>query len=282
MSPAQSKDGVSRGYIIPIGGAEEKDENPIILERFVDVCGGEEARIVVIPTASRLRHTGSHYEEVFDELGAREVRSIAVGSREDCEKERVLNKIANATGVFITGGNQLRLSTIMGGTSLAKLLRTRNAHGLHVGGTSAGAAIMPEHMIAGGDAGPTPYKGQAVLAPGLGLTNSVMIDQHFRERDRLGRLLTALAFNPFATGLGIDEDTAAFIDPEGILEVVGTGAITVVDPAKLKYSSIGVARRGETVSLVDVRLHILTHGSRFDTNTREPIVEFENATLETA
>ena len=204
MSPAQSTEGVSRGYIIPIGGAEEKDENPIILERFVEVCGGEDARIVVIPTASRLRHTGSHYEEVFDELGAREVRSIAVASREDCEKERVLSKIENATGVFITGGNQLRLSTIMGGTSLAKLLRTRNANGLHIGGTSAGAAIMPEHMIAGGDAGPTPYKGQAVLAPGLGLTNAVMIDQHFRERDRLGRLLTALAFNPFATGLGID------------------------------------------------------------------------------
>ncbi|TDI77508.1 MAG: cyanophycinase [Bacteroidetes bacterium] len=282
MSPAQTKKGASRGFIIPIGGAEEKDENPVILEKFIEICGGNDARIVVIPTASRLRHTGSHYEEVFDELGAADVRSITVSSREDCEKDRVLKKIENATGVFITGGNQLRLSTIMGGTSLAKLLRKRNANGLHIGGTSAGAAIMPEHMIAGGETGPTPFKGQAILAPGLGLTNAVMIDQHFRERGRLGRLLSALAFNPFATGLGIDEDTAAFIGPDGVFEVVGSGAITVVDPANLKYSSIGEARRGEPVSLINVRLHILTSGSRFDTKTREPIIEFENAIFENA
>ncbi len=281
MSPAKTSNGATRGFIVPIGGAEEKEENPIILQRFVEICGGPEARIVVIPTASRLNQTGSHYVEVFDELGAQIVFHMEVRSRADCEKKRVLDRVSEATGVFITGGNQLRLSTIMGGTSLAKLLRTRNANGMHIGGTSAGAAIMPEHMIAGGESGPTPWKGQAVLSPGLGLTNAVMIDQHFRERDRLGRLLSALAFNPFAVGLGIDENTAAFIGPDGILEVVGTGAITVVDPAKLKYSSIGEARRGETVSLIDVRLHILTHGSRYDTHTREPLVEFENAKLET-
>lgn len=281
MSPAKTTEGATRGFIVPIGGAEDKEDNPTILSRFVQICGGTNARIVVIPTASKLTKTGSHYVEIFDELGARDVSFVEVKSRKDCKDDRILDRVEKATGVFITGGNQLRLSTIMGGTSLAKLIRRRNADGLHVGGTSAGAAIMPEHMIAGGESGPTPTKGKAVLAPGLGLTNAVMIDQHFRERDRLGRLLAALSFNPFATGLGIDEDTAAFIGPDGILEVVGTGAITVVDPSNLKYSSIGEVRRGEAVSLIDIRLHILTEGSRFDTTSREPIVEFENGKLET-
>jgi len=282
MSPSRTTNGATRGFIVPIGGAEEKEENQLILQRFVEICGGSSARIVVIPTASRLNQTGSHYVELFDELGAKDLHHVEVRTRRDCEKKKVLERVSDATGVFITGGNQLRLSTIMGGTSLAKLLRHRNAHGMHIGGTSAGAAIMPEHMIAGGESGPTPWKGQAVLAPGLGLTNAVMIDQHFRERDRLGRLLSALSFNPFAVGLGIDEDTAAFIGPDYVLEVLGTGAITVVDPSNLQYSSIGEARRGETISLIDVRLHILTHGSRYDTTSREPLIEFENAKVETA
>ena len=176
-----------------------------------------------------------------------------------------------ATGVFFTGGNQLRLTTNLGGTTFARNLRRLNNTGLHIAGTSAGAAYMPAHMIASGRKGPVPQEGKVNLAPGLGLLNSVLIDQHFRQRDRIGRLLTALAFNPFAVGLGIDEDTAAFISPEGILEVVGAGAITVVDPADLTHSSMHDARHKENITLIGMKLHILGEGSQYDTNTRVAI-----------
>ena len=136
-------------------------------------------------------------------------------------------------------------------------------------GTSAGAAFMPEHMIAGGREGSTPSPDMVTMAPGLGLTNKLIIDQHFRERDRLGRLLTALAFNPFAVGVGLDEDTAAFISPDEELEVVGKGGITLIDPTHLSYSSMDRARRGDPVSLLDVTLHVLISGGRFNIATRE-------------
>ena len=177
--------------------------------------------------------------------------------------------IEKCDGVFMTGGNQLRLSTTLGGTKVAQVIRRRNAEGMHVAGTSAGAAFMPEHMIAGGTEGSTPSPDMVTMAPGLGLTNAFIIDQHFRERDRLGRLLTALAYNPFAIGIGLDEDTAAFIRPGDDLEVVGSGGITVIDPTHLSYSSMDRARRGDPVSLIDVKLHILVAGGRFDIESRE-------------
>jgi cyanophycinase len=144
---------------------------------------------------------------------------------------------------------------------------------MHVAGTSAGAAFMPEHMIAGGDEGSTPSPAMVTMAPGLGLTNNFIIDQHFRQRDRLGRLLTALAYNPFAVGIGLDEDTAAFIRPGDDLEVIGSGGITIIDPSHLSYSSMDRARRGDPVSLIDVNLHILIAGGRFEIQSRKAFAE---------
>jgi cyanophycinase len=152
---------------------------------------------------------------------------------------------------------------------VARLIRRRNAAGVPVAGTSAGASFLSEHMIARGQEGSTPRSGMVALAPGLGLTNRFVIDQHFRQRDRLGRLLTALAYNPFAIGLGLDEDTAGFYGPDNRLEVVGSGAITVVDPSQLDHSSMDVARRGGPVSLIGIRLHILINGDLLDAHTRE-------------
>ncbi|MGJ8663024.1 MAG: cyanophycinase, partial [Marinicella sp.] len=164
--------------------------------------------------------------------------------------------------------NQLRLSTILGGTPVAKMIRSMNAAGVHVAGTSAGAAIMSEHMIAGGKKGPTPKEDGATMAPGLGLTNKIIIDQHFRQRDRIGRLMTALSYNPFVSGIGIDEDTAAFIGPDGVFEVVGSGAITVVDPAELSHSSMHDARHRDCITLIGMKLHVLAAGGRYDINER--------------
>ena len=269
MSPSSSKDNVDRGYIIPIGGAEEKLHNPEILDRFVDVCGGPQARIAIIPTASELEDTGRNYEKLFRKIGIKHAKVLNIITREDCYDAEALAYIDDSDGVFMTGGNQLRLSTTLGGTPVAQKIRRRNAAGMHVAGTSAGAAFMPEHMIAGGDEGPTPSPGMVTLAPGLGLTNNFIIDQHFRQRDRIGRLLTALAYNPFAMGIGLDEDTAAFIRPGDNLEVVGSGGITLIDPTDLSYSSMDRARRGEPVSLIGVKLHILISGGRFEIESRE-------------
>ncbi len=273
MCPADDISETQRGYIIPIGGAEEKLHSPDILDRFIAVCGGKKAKIGIIPTASELEDTGRNYEKLFRRIGVKHARVLPFITREDCQTGADVDYIGTCDGVFMTGGNQLRLSTTLGGTRVAQLIRRRNAEGMHVAGTSAGAAFMPEHMIAGGLEGSTPSPDMVTMAPGLGLTNAFIIDQHFRQRDRLGRLLTALAYNPFAVGIGLDEDTAAFIRAGDDLEVVGSGGITVIDPADLSYSSMDRARRGEPVSLIGIKLHILVSGGRFDIESREAHAE---------
>lgn len=268
MSPAKVEHDKKRGYIVPIGGAEDKDGTAEILRRFVEVSGGKCARIVIVPTASKLEETGRKYEKLFRKLGADEAKALPISTRDDAGKDEWLSYIERANGIFITGGNQLRLTTIVGGTPMAKAIRRANARGVAVGGTSAGAAILSEHMIAYGAEGHTPHAGAVALVPGFGLTNRIMIDQHFRQRDRLGRLLTALAYNPFAVGVGLDEDTAAFIDHQRKLTVVGAGALTIVDASELSHSSIAETKEGRPVCLTNVRLHVLTAGGTFDLETR--------------
>lgn len=268
--PSQVTAGISRGWIIPIGGAEEKDNSPQILKRFVALCSANgEADIVVIPTASQMLDTGARYERIFNELGVTRVAAMDFDTRRDCEESGRLERLKSATGVFFTGGNQLRLSTILGGTSVARALRQMNANGVHVAGTSAGAAFISEHMIAFGEEGASPIAGAVRLAPGLGLTNRFIIDQHFRQRDRLGRLLAALAFNPFAIGLGLDEDTAAFIGPDNTLEAAGSGSITVVDASGMEFSSMDTASEGQPVCMLGVAIHILIAGTNFNLHTRK-------------
>ncbi|MBC7940321.1 MAG: cyanophycinase [Chitinophagaceae bacterium] len=269
MCASKVAEGSQRGWIVPIGGAEEKENSPQILRRFVMLAGGDAADIVVIPTASQLRHTGARYERIFGELGAERVSAIDFDTRRDCDETGRLDRLLQASGVFFTGGNQLRLSTLLGGTPVAKAVRALNAAGVPVAGTSAGAAFISEHMIAFGDEGSTPVAGSVRLAPGLGLTNRFIIDQHFRQRDRLGRLLTALAFNPFAVGIGLDEDTAAFIAPDNTVHVEGSGGITVVDAADVQFSSMDSVAEGRPVCLLGVKLHILTQGATFNLHTRQ-------------
>jgi cyanophycinase len=269
MPPSPDVPHQQRGFIIPIGGAEDKVADRVILRRFRDLCGGDDARIAIIPTASELSNTGKRYERVFEDIGVTWARELPYKKRTDTERKDLLETLNEATGVFVTGGNQLRLTTILGGTEVAQALRRRNARGLHIAGTSAGAAFVSEHMIAGGKAGSTPRAGEVVLAPGLGLTNRIIVDQHFRERDRLGRLLAAIAYNPFVIGLGLDENTAAFIGPDHVMEIVGVGGITVIDVSQLNYSGMATADEGAPVNLIGVRLHVLSHGASFSLETRQ-------------
>jgi cyanophycinase len=268
-SPASNED--DRGFVIPIGGAEDKVSARSILKRFAKLCGGTSARIVVIPTASQLRDTGERYRAIFKDVGVRKVTILDITRREEGDEDEAVEAVESCTGVFLTGGNQLRLSTILGGTRVAKSIRQANARGAHVAGTSAGAAFISEHMICFGKEGGTPMAGGATLGPGLGLTNRFIVDQHFTQRDRLGRLLSALAYNPFAVGLGLDEDTAAFIGPNHRFEVVGSGGVTVLDTSQLEHSSMATASEGAPVEMIGVRLHILTAGGVYDLHTRRAI-----------
>ncbi|MCJ7453563.1 MAG: cyanophycinase [Steroidobacteraceae bacterium] len=266
--PSKIPDGATRGWIIPIGGAENKENDRHILERFVKVSGGSDADIVVIPTASRMAETGPRYERLFTEIGAARVSSMDFDTRRDCHEPGRLQRLEEASGIFFTGGNQLRLTTLLGGTPVAKLIRIRNAHGVAVGGTSAGASILSEHMIAFGDEGSSIISGSVRLAPGLGLTNRFIIDQHFRQRDRLGRLLTALAYNPFAIGIGLDEDTAAFIGPDETVEIEGSGGVTVVDASEVTFSSMDSVSEGQPVCMLGLKMHMLVAGATFNLHTR--------------
>jgi len=267
--PSKIPNGESRGWIVPIGGAENKENDRHILERFIKVSGGSQADIVVIPTASRMNETGPRYEKLFQELGAARVTVMDFDTRRDCQEAGRLARIEEASGIFFTGGNQLRLTTLLGGTPVVKLIRARNAHGVTVGGTSAGASILSEHMIAFGDEGSSVISGSVRLAPGLGLTNRFIIDQHFRQRDRMGRLITALAYNPFAIGIGLDEDTAAFIGPDENVEVEGSGGVTIVDAADVSFSSASDVVEGQPVCMLGLKLHILVAGATFNLHTRQ-------------
>ncbi|MEE2789591.1 MAG: cyanophycinase [Myxococcota bacterium] len=269
MSPSPVAHHQERGWIIPVGGAEDKLSAPTILRRFVALSGGDDANIVVIPTASQLEDTGARYEHVFRELGVAHARALPYAERADAERDDWFDILQGATGVFFTGGNQLRISAVLGGTRVAQSIRRLNAQGIPVGGTSAGAAILPEHMIAYGTTGGTPRAGMVSMSPGLGLTNRFVIDQHFRERDRLGRLLTALSYNPFAVGLGIDENTAALISPDNIIHVEGTGTVTVVDVSAVQHTSVADASEGDPLCITNAKLHVLPQGGRFNLSTYE-------------
>jgi len=269
MCPSIVADHHNRGFIIPIGGAERREKKPVILQRFVDLSGGPDSHIVIVPTASRADETGPNYIKVFENLGVENVEYLPITSREDCQNQAYAESLDRATGIFLTGGNQLRLSTILGGTVIAQSIRKRNAEGVPVAGTSAGASIMSEHMIASGEGNKTPKSDGVNLAPGLGLSNAAIIDQHFTQRTRLGRLFSATSYNPFLLGIGIDEDTAAFIGPDDMFEVVGSGSITIVDASNLTYSSMWQAGKGEALSLLGLKVDLLAKGCRYNISTRQ-------------
>jgi cyanophycinase len=258
------------GPLIAIGGAEDKVRERAILRYFLEVAGGADSSVVVLATASEVPETGERYADLFYSLNADSVEVLRIANREDAVAAgpEAHDLLEYATGLFITGGSQLRLSSALGGTPLAEAIQRRHQAGMVVAGTSAGAAFLSRHMIALGDSGATPRRRLVHLAPGLGLAPGLIIDQHFRRRDRLGRLLTAVSYNPSLLGAGIDENTAAVIDSDDQLSVLGAGAVTVVDSSGMRYSDTHAARRGQPVAMLGVRLDVLTTGCRYDLKRR--------------
>jgi cyanophycinase len=249
-----------------IGGAEDKLRERVILRRFLEACGGPDANIVVLATASEMPETGERYAGLFYGMHAQTVEVLRIRTREDALEAgpEIHDLLEYATGFFMTGGSQLRISSALGGTALAATLRRRHAEGMVVAGTSAGAAVLSRHMISMGESGSTPRRRLVHMAQGLGFAPDLIIDQHFRRRDRMGRLVTALSYNPEPLGVGIDEDTAAIIEPGGVMTVVGSGAVTVVDASALRFTDSHTVTRGQPVAMLGLKVDFLTPGCRYD------------------
>jgi cyanophycinase len=261
---------VPEGTVIVIGGAEDKVRDRVILSRFVDLAGGEEARIAVVSTASSLgAEAGALYREIFATLGVARssIRPLHAMTRPQANDDAAVAAVESASGIFLTGGNQLRLSSTIGGTALAAAILERFRHGAVVAGTSAGASAMSSHMIAFGASGATPKQRMAQIAAGLGLLPGVIVDQHFQQRNRLGRLLSVIAQNPSLLGLGVDEDTAGVVGPDHVMEVIGRGSITVVDGAASETDAWEV-RGHRPLMISNVVLHSFPAGYRFDLRRR--------------
>jgi cyanophycinase len=262
---------MSDGTVIIIGGAEDKFRDRVILNRFVTLAGGTEATIAVISTASSLgTEAGERYRQIFGELGVRRVQPLHAMTRAQSNDATSARTVSDATGIFLTGGNQLRLSSTIGGTRLAEAVMERFRHGAVVAGTSAGASAMSTHMIAFGASGATPKQRMATIAAGLGVLPGVIVDQHFQQRNRLGRLLSLIAQNPSLLGIGVDEDTAGVVGPEHQLEVIGRGSITIVDGAGSETDAWEV-KGHRPLMISGVVLHSLPSGYRFDLRRRNRI-----------
>ena len=260
---------MTEGHVIVIGGAEDKVRERVILSRFVRLAGGADANIAVISTASSLGPlAGEMYRRVFGELGAAHVEPIHTTTRAQCAEPSAVRAVRDATGVFLTGGNQLRLSSTLGGTPLAQAVVQRHREGAVVAGTSAGASAMSTHMVAFGASGATPKQRMVQMAAGLGILPGVIIDQHFEQRNRIGRLLAIIAQNPSLIGIGVDEDTAAVVAPNHVLEVIGRRSVTIIDGANSETDAWEV-KAHRPLMISNVVLHSLPGGYRFDLERRE-------------
>lgn len=277
MTPAfdrvEDKPAQAAGTLLMIGGAEDKVGNRTILRRFIELAGGAQSRIAIIAAASEIYELVSRtYERIFSELDAGEVHILNLYSREQCYDEATLAQITASTGIFLTGGNQLKLMSILGGTPAATAIRRTYRAGAVAAGTSAGASAVCQHMMAYGLSGITPRKAMMHFAPGLGLINRLLVDQHFGARGRTGRLVTALAHNPYLLGVGLDEDTAVEVGADRLMTVLGRGSVTVIDGAEMNYNDIYRIPDNAPLTIFNMRLHLLTHGYQFDITARRPVI----------
>ena len=261
-----------RGNLVIIGGKEDKQGECVILRKMVALAGGAGARIVVMTTAAQDGEgTGNVYQDIFSRLGINRVEVVNVTARDMADQERVADQLREATGIFFTGGDQLWITSTLGGTLLDNVLHERYEAGVVIAGTSAGASAMSGTMIVGGAGDEAPKRNTIQMVPGMGLLEEVVIDQHFAQRGRIGRLLSAVAQNPYILGVGIDEDTAVVVGPEGVFEVLGSQTVTIVDGKPLRHSNASESEPDQPLALTYVTLHVLRSGYKFDLRGRKPI-----------
>lgn len=259
--------------IMVIGGAEDKVHGRDILRNFFVRSGGEDARIAIIPCASREPAViGERYHSIFTEMGVKAVEVLDIQDRAHCDDPLLQEYVTNCTGVFMTGGDQLRLCGLLSDTPVMEIVRARaQAGAVTLAGTSAGAAVMGHHMIAGGGSGESPNHSLVDMTFGLGIIPEVIVDQHFHNRNRMARLMSAIAAHPDHLGIGIDEDTCALFEGDDMLQVLGKGTVTIIDPGELTYTNQSEAGATDPLCLCNLRVHILSQGNRYDLRKRTTI-----------
>lgn len=262
------------GNLIIIGGAEDKKGDKEILKRVCGFMNKDNDTILVVTIATEYPEEALlKYREVFTNLGVKNINNLDISNRVEAFKEENLKGIEEASLIFFTGGDQLRITSMIGGTPIYDALKKASKRGCIIVGTSAGASVMSDTMIVQGEDSNSPRKCTLNMAPGLGFVKNVMIDQHFDQRGRIGRLLTGIAQNPEVLGIGIDEDTAIIVTDEGIAEVIGTGAVYFVDGSRITHSNVSEQYGDEVLSMYNVKLHVLKEGNKFNILTKAPFEE---------
>jgi cyanophycinase len=259
------------GKLIIIGGREDKGEELDILREVAKHVG--DGRLCIVSVASSVGdEQWEEYSRIFKQLGVKKLSHLDVVHRTEAIDQKALKAVKDADAVFFTGGDQLKITSELGGTRVADRINEIFESGGVIAGTSAGASVMGEIMMVSGESDKTFRIGSGLnMAPGLGFAPKLLIDQHFAERGRIGRLIAATAHNPRYLGIGIDEDTAIIMDENNIIKVIGKGAIYVLDAHESTGSNISEAPRDAALSICNVKLHLLSKNDRYDLNLREPI-----------
>lgn len=266
ISEQQNMVPVDTNAILVIGGAEDKVHGREILHTFFKRAGGKDAAIGIIPCASRdPLAISQRYQRIFEEMGATAIEVMDIRDRSQSEDPAWKTILEQCSGVFMTGGDQVRLCGLLADTPLVEMLRQRAQLGsVALAGTSAGAAVMGHHMIAGGGSGESPNRSLVDMATGLGILPDIIVDQHFHNRNRMARLMSAVSMQPDRLGLGIDEDTCALFESDVSFQAIGKGTITVIDPRGVTHTNEPDIGATDPISLHGLQVHLLTHGDRFD------------------
>ncbi|MCG1011966.1 cyanophycinase [Tepidanaerobacter sp. GT38] len=262
----------SKGYLLLIGGAEDKSEESDILRKVVSLSGERGACLTILTVATKEpEKVGETYVKLFSRMGVKDVTAIDIKDRQDAQKDYIIERIEKSTGIFFTGGDQLRITSLIGGSRIYHAICDAYKRGVIICGTSAGASAMSDTMIVDGDGNESPSGSLINMAPGLGLLEEVVVDQHFAQRGRIGRLLTVVASNPYVLGVGIDEDTAILVNSKAVFTVEGSGTVTVIDGSDIDYTNVSELAPGDPLALFNAKIHVLSPGTSFDLSSRRPV-----------
>ncbi|WP_143317456.1 cyanophycinase [Clostridium sp. HBUAS56017] len=262
------------GNLIIIGGAEDKEGRKEILKKVCECLDKENDILLVATVATEYpKEAATKYRKVFGELGVKNIEILDISVRDDAFIEGNSKLIEKASLIFFTGGDQLRITSLIGGSPVYDALKEAGKKGKYIVGTSAGASVMSDTMVVEGVEEEAPRKCALKMSPGIGFIENVIIDQHFAQRGRIGRLLTGVAQNPQVLGVGIDENTAIIVNADGIAEVAGVGAVYFVDGSQISYTNVSEQHSDEVLSIFNVRLHVLKEGNKFDLIRKLPFEE---------
>lgn len=282
---------IPKGKLIAIGGSEDKgteaepnfhQKNNLnffemqILSRIVQEAGGHDAKIEVITSASSIpEEVGQNYLDAFAKLGCSNVSQMDIRTRDQVQTKEMIERIRACDGVMISGGNQLRLSSLFGGTEFLEILSERywEEPDFVIAGTSAGAMAMSNTMIYQGSSTQALLKGEVKITTGLAFMKDVIIDSHFVTRGRFGRLAQAVAANPSCTGIGLGEDTGVLVTEGRFMEAIGSGLVIILDGHSIRHSNIADLKEGSPISIENLVVHVMAKGNYYDLKDRKFFAE---------